>query len=119
MKQLAITAALLLVLLLASFWNARDLKDRGEDLIGALEQAEAYLESGDRTRALSLTERAHAEWGDSERLFLAVLDHDAVDQVSLGFCEVAAYLRQEEPGGEYSAANAALILRIRKMRMNT
>ncbi len=115
MRRLWIAVMILLILVIASVWNTEAIRDRTESVIVLLEQAEASLEAGDRETALALTEQAGSEWEAYDLFFQIVFSHSAADQVSMGFCDALAYLRDDETGGEYSAANSVLILRLQMM----
>ncbi len=115
MRRLWIAALILLILVIVSVWNAGAVRDRTESVIELLEQAEVSLEAGDRESALALTEQASREWESYDPFFQTVLSHSGVDQVSMGFCEALAYLRNQETGGEYSAVSSVLMLRLQMM----
>lgn len=111
MKRLWIALGILAVIFAATLYNAHFLNHFTDTLTDLLEQAEAQAEARDWAAARALTEEARAFW-DGHALYLHVLlRHSDTDDVEIGFREVGEYLEIGEQG-EYSAANARLIMEI-------
>ena len=111
MKRLWIAAILLCALLGASLANAWYLGHLTGELTAALEESEALAEAGDWAGAQAATEAAFRRWNNHETYLHILLRHSDTDQIYAGFQEAMEYLDCRE-GGEYSAANARLLLRL-------
>lgn len=108
MKRLWISLALLALLFSAALINTRYLTVFTDELTALLTRAEARGEAGDWEEAIALTRSARERW-DARSTYLHVpLRHADIDNVYLYFLQVEQFLECRE-GGEYSAANAALI----------
>ena len=111
MKRLWIAVLLLAALLGATLANAWYLGHLTGELTTALEEAEKLAEGGDWTGAQAATEDAFQRWNSHEIYLHILLRHADTDQIYAGFQEALEYLDCRE-AGEYSAANARLMLRL-------
>lgn len=111
MKRLWIAAILLCAMLGATLANAWYLGRFTGRLTAALEESEALAEDGDWPAAQAMTEEAFQCWRSHEVYLHILLRHADTDQIYAGFQEAMEYLDCRE-GGEYSAANARLLLRL-------
>ncbi len=112
MKRLWISLAVLVFLLSAALVSNRVLHHITNDMADLLRQAEESFQSGDYQQALCLTQHARQKWEESSGYLYTVLRHTESDAILVLFTQVEHYLEQQEPGGEYSACNAALIAQI-------
>ena len=110
-KRLWIAAILLCALLGATLANAWYLGHLTGELTAALEESEALAEAGDWAGAQAATEAAFRRWNNHETYLHILLRHADTDLIYAGFQEALEYLDCRE-GGEYSAANARLLLRL-------
>lgn len=113
MRRLWISISLLGILFCGTFLNTNYLQDFTESLAHSLEQAEKDISLGNRDAAIQKTENAIKLWEDRAAYLHITLKHSEIDQVTLSFLEVQRLLTAQEHGGEYYAANAQLIARIR------
>ncbi len=111
MKRLWIAVILLLAMLGATLANAWYLGRLTGELTAALERAEAQAEAGDWPGARAATEEAFRRWNGHETYLHIMLRHADTDLIYAGFQEALEYLDCRE-AGEYSAANARLMLRL-------
>ena len=95
----------------ATLANAWYLGHLTGELTAALEESEALAESGDWAGAQAATEAAFRRWNNHETYLHILLRHSDTDQIYAGFQEALEYLDCRE-AGEYSAANARLMLRL-------
>ena len=111
MKRLWIAAILLCALLGATLAIAWYLGHLTGELTAALEESEARAEAGDWAGSQAATEAAFRRWNNHETYLHILLRHSDTDLIYAGFQEAMEYLDCRE-GGEYSAANARLLLRL-------
>lgn len=108
MKRLWISSAILVLICCATLANTAYLSSFTQELTDLLAQAEVQGEAGNWEEAMALTRSARERW-DSHNTYLHItLRHADIDNVYLFFLQVEQFLDCQE-GGEYSAANAALI----------
>lgn len=112
MKRGWLAVALLALLAGVSVWHTLSVDALTAELTDTLERAEAEAETGAWDEALRSTQQARARWDGAGVHLHITLDHAVMDEVSVGFAETLEFLEQRE-AGEYSAANARLIERIR------
>ena len=110
-KGLLIPAALLAAILAFCLWNSAAMAARTARWRAQLEQAEGLAEGRDWQGASALTRQAQDRWDGASVLLHITLDHEVMDEVSVGFAETLEYLQMEERE-EYSAANARLMERL-------
>ena len=108
MKQLWISLALLGLLFCGTLANTAYLSSFTHEITALLLEAEIKGESGDWETATALTQQARARWEKHSTYLHTTLRHTDLDSVYLFFLQVEEFLDCRE-GGEYSAANAALI----------
>lgn len=113
MRRLWISISVLGLLFFSAYLNTNYLHRLTDTLALSLEQAEEDISLGNRNGAIQKTERAIRLWEDRASYLHIILNHSEIDQVSLSFLEVQRLLTTQEHGGEYYAANAQLIARIR------
>lgn len=113
MRRLWISVSLLGILFCGAFLNTNYLQNFTETLALSLVQAEEDISLGNRDAAIQKTENAIKLWEDHAAYLHITLKHSEIDQVSLSLLEVQRLLTAQEHGGEYYAANAQLIARIR------
>lgn len=111
MKRGWLAVALLVVMAALALWHVWYLNGLTGELAAALERAEGLAESRDWQGAGVLTRQAQDRWDGASILLHITLDHEVMDEVSVGFAETLEYLQMEERE-EYSAANARLIERL-------
>lgn len=111
MKRGWLAVALLVVMAALALWHVWYLTGLTGELTGALEQAESMAEGRDWQGAAKLTRQAQDRWDGASILLHITLDHEVMDEVSVGFAETLEYLQMEERE-EYSAANARLMERL-------
>lgn len=113
MTRLWISVMLLCLLFCSTILNATYLHNFTETLACTLEEAEENILLNNRKAAIENTQRAKQLWEDHAAYLHVTLKHSDIDQITLTFQEVQRLLTAQEQGGEYHAANAQLILRIR------
>lgn len=113
MHRLWISLAVLITLTGAALFNTYYLSTLTEELSNMLLEAEACVIAGDWDAAIDKTEAALDCWTTHETYLHMVLQHADTDEVLLAFHEARQLLNTQEAGGEYYAANAKLITRIR------
>ncbi len=112
MKRLWIAAAVIAALAVGALANVWYLERFVSGLSLTLEQAQQSALDGDLDRAIRLTLKAQEEF-DSRSFYLHVtLSHRDIDETEVSFGEVLEYLYNQEPGGEYTAANARLLTQL-------
>ncbi len=112
MKRLWISAAIIITLAGVALTNVWYLDQFVARISLMLQQAQQSMEQDDLERASRLTRQAWEEF-DQQAFYLHVtLSHQEIDAVEISFSEVSEYLRLQEPGGEYAAANARLLSKI-------
>ena len=111
MKRLWIAAILLCALLGATLANAWYLGHLTGELTAALEESEALAEAGDWAGAQAATEAAVRRLNNHEPYLHILLRPSDPAQIDAGVQEAMEYLDCRE-AGEYSAANARLMLRL-------
>lgn len=111
MKRGWLAVALLVVMAALALWHVWYLTGLTGELTTALEQAEGLAEGRDWQGASALTRQAQDRWDGASVLLHITLDHEVMDEVSVGFAETLEYLQMEERE-EYSAANARLMERL-------
>lgn len=113
MRRLWVSLLVLAALLSAAACNTRYLNGFTEELAGILLEAEECVTAGDPEGGIQKTDEALQFWQSRETYLHMVLHHSDTDEILLAFQEVRQLLTHEENGGEYAAANAQLITRIR------
>lgn len=108
MKRLYIALALLCAVFLLTWGNTFYLGMLTDDLSALLTEAEVRGERGEWDTALKLTRQAETLWEDHDMYLHVTLRHTDTDAIYLSFQQVTEFLNCRE-GGEYSAANAALL----------
>lgn len=111
MKRGWLAIVLLAAVAALALWHVHYLTDLTEELTQTLEQAEALAEKEDWQGAAELTRSAQSRWEEATVGLHITLDHEVMDEVSVGFAETLEYLELAE-AGEYSAANARLMERL-------
>lgn len=111
MKQGWLALALLAALAGLALWHAASISDLTGELAAALEQAESLAEGEDWAEAERITREAQDRWDKAGLQLHITMDHEVMDEVSVGFAEALEFLEAQEQG-EYSAANARLIKRL-------
>lgn len=111
MKRGWLAVALLVVMAALALWHVWYLTGLTGELTAALERAEGLAEGRDWQGASELTRQAQDRWDGASILLHITLDHEVMDEVSVGFSETLEYLQMEERE-EYSAANARLMERL-------
>ena len=112
MKRLWISIIVLVLIFSATLVSNRVLKGITEDMTVLLRQAEESYQEGEHRKALDLTQLARQKWEEASGYLYMVLRHAESDEVLVLFTQAQCYLEQNEPGGEYTACNAALITKI-------
>ena len=107
MKRLVSAAALLLILLGASLWNAWYADRLTGRMAGQLEQAA----QGDGEGAARLSRESFGLWQAHDAYLHVMMRHSDTDQILRAFRAVEQYLALEEPD-QYTAANAELICQL-------
>ena len=108
MKRLWISLALLGLLFCGTLANTAYLSSFTCEITDLLLLAETKGEAGDWEAASVLTKQAREHWESHSTYLHTTLRHADLDNVYLFFLQVEEFLDCQE-GGEYSAANAALI----------
>ena len=108
MKRLWISLAILAVICCVTLVNTHYLSSFTLGLTNLLIQAETEGEAGNWEKAMVLTQQARQNWETHSTYLHTTLRHADIDAVYLTFLQVEEFLECQE-GGEYSAANAALI----------
>lgn len=112
MKRLWIAAALIAALAGSALINVWYLEQFIEHISLMLEQAQQSMEQNDLERASRLTQQAWEKFDQRSFYLHVTLSHQEIDNIEVAFSEVSEHLRCQEPGGEYTAANAKLISRL-------
>ena len=113
MHRLWISLSVLIALFCAALFNTHYLDNLTGELSSLLLEAEACIVDGDWDAASDKTEAALDRWKSRENYLHMVLRHADTDEILLSFQEVRQLIEHREDGGEYSAANAKLVTRIR------
>ena len=111
MKRLLSAAALLLVLLGGSLWNAWYADRLTGRMAGQLEQAQELAARGTGRGAARLSRESFGLWQAHDAYLHVMMRHSDTDQILRGFRAVEQYLVLEEPD-QYTAANAELICQL-------
>lgn len=111
MKRIWIASCILLAILALTLIHSFYIAHFTADLISLLEQAETQAEAGNWDNAMEYNEQAHRRWEKSDAYLHVLLRHTDTDAVYTSFHEVEEFLQCQE-GGEYSAANAKLIVQL-------
>lgn len=112
MKHLWISAAIIAALAAGALANVWYLGQFVDGLALTLEQAQQSAEAGDTERAIRLTQRAQGQFDEKAPYLHITLSHQDIDNIEISFGEVLEYLRFQEQGGEYTAANARLLTQL-------
>ncbi len=75
--------------------------------------AQQSAAAGDWDTVIKQTNQAKSQWESWSPYFHVVLRHNDTDEVEVSFEEVLSYIQNKESGGEYAAANAVLIAKIK------
>ena len=108
MKQIVISALLLLGLFAACLAHGFYVSSVTEDVITRLEEAHKDAEQGQWDLAGGQLQSAQQLWEELSGYLHTTLQHRDVDNVDLTFRETAQFLNSQK-WGEYSAANARLM----------
>lgn len=111
MKRAWIASAALLAILAAALWHSFHVASLTGRLTSCLVEAQTQAEAGQWDRALELTESAHREWSAHDSYLHLFLHHTEVDSIDVVFREAEELIKCRE-SGEYSAANARLIVEL-------
>jgi len=111
MKRILIAAGILVAVLALTLGHSVYLTGFTGELTALLEEAERYAEAGDWTAAARYNEQAHQLWEENDAYLHILLRHNDTDAIYASFHEVQEFLQCQE-GGEYSAANAKLIVEL-------
>lgn len=111
MKRLVSAAALLLILLGGSLWNAWYADRLTGRMAGQLEQAQEQAARGDWEGAARLSRESFGLWQAHDAYLHVMMRHSDTDQILRAFRAVEQYLALEEPD-QYTAANAELICQL-------
>ena len=114
MKRIWICTLILLALAVGAAVNTVFLGRVTEEIVLLLEEAQSRAEAGDWAEARALTARAEEQWEAHSRYLCIILRHSDVDEAEAGLREVIELLHWDETP-EYTAANAALIARVRRL----
>ena len=104
-------AALLLVLLGGSLWNAWYADRLTGRMAGQLEQAQELAAREDWEGAARLSRETFGLWQAHDAYLYEMMRRSDTDQILRGFRAVEQYLVLEEPD-QYTAANAELICQL-------
>jgi len=115
MKRVWIACGLLAAVFALTLCHSVYLTRFTGQITGFLEQAEIYAESGDWSIAESYHAQAHQLWNDKSTYLHILLRHSDIDSIYASFHEVTEFLECQE-GGEYSAANARLIVQLNLLK---
>lgn len=111
MKRLVSAAALLLLLLSGSLWNAWYADRLTGQMAGQLEQAQERAVRGDWEGAARLSRESFSLWKAHDAYLHVMMRHSDTDQILRAFKAVEQYLALEETD-QYTAANAELICQL-------
>ncbi len=111
MKRGWLAVALLVLMAALALWHVWYVTALTDELTAALERAEDLAESQDWQNAAVLTRQAQDRWHNASILLHITLDHEVMDEVSVGFAETMEFIQHQERG-EYSASNARLMERL-------
>lgn len=115
MKRIWIALAILGGIFGASLLGAQWLDGFTGQLTGLLERSEQAAQAGDWDTAAALTDQAQRTWQRHSGGLHVVLRHSDIDQVHISFVEAGRLLRSQELG-EYTAANARLMVQLDLLR---
>jgi len=111
MKRITIASAILASMFTLALMHSFHITRYTRQLTSLLEEAENCAESGQWEKAGETCRRAHQLW-DNKAVYLHVLfRHEDTDAIYTSFHEVEEFLQCQEEG-EYSAANARLIVQL-------
>ena len=111
MKRVWIASVILLSVLVLTIFHSVHLTGFTDELTSLLEQAETHAEVGNWERAQQYNDLAHRLWEEKDAYLHVLLRHSDTDAIYTSFHEVEEFLQCQE-GGEYSAANAKLIVQL-------
>ncbi len=112
MKRLVIASVILVVIFAAALINTRFLGTYTKEISGLLQNAETSASGFDWNAAGKDTDKAMELWEKKRAYFYVTLFHGETDAVYQDFCEVKKLIEYQQYG-EYSAANARLIARLK------
>lgn len=112
MKRLWIAFAILLTLMIATLSNIWYLSYFISDMTQTLEQAQSLAETDQTEQAAQLTQQCQQRFDNHSFYLHVTLTHQGIDAIEAAFDEVAEYLRLQETGSHYAAANAKLIAQL-------
>lgn len=115
MRQLWISAAILLGMLLLLAWNAWYFTGFTETLAEDVAQATAAAKAEDWSRAAALSAKARKNWQDHTGYLQMVQCHGDIIEVAVLLEESAEYLACQDLG-EYAAENARILGAIERLR---
>ncbi len=111
MRYLYCGVGILLVTLAFCLVSVTTLDRYGQDVMDQLEVATELGKDGQYNQALTVVEKAQAEWKSHVTLFGILLRHDEADQVVSAFDALAEYARMEIEE-EFTSNCAELIAQI-------
>jgi len=111
-KRLWIACGILLAIFAAALFHANYVRDLSAELTDLLTRAETEAEAQSWDAAAAFTQLAYQKWQDRDAYLHIMFRHSDTDEIYAGFHEVREFI-QCQKAGEYSAANARLISRIR------
>lgn len=112
MKQLWCSVLIILLLTTAALFNVCYLKHFIGEVSQTLSDAQELAENGNPAASEKLTRQAQQDF-DRHSFYLHVtLSHQNIDTIESSFEEVLEYLRRQETGAVYSAANSKLLTQL-------
>jgi len=112
MKRLWISLLVIVFLAAASLVNVQYLDHFTSSLSDWLKAAQVSAESGQIEDALDLTLHAQKTFLRHSFYLHVTLDHQDIDAIQSAFGETLEYLRLNEIGGVYVAANSDLVIKL-------
>ena len=112
MKRLLLPSLLILLIACGSLLNSHSLTKLTLELSDMLSEAQLLAEPGRTDEALTLTEQAEKAFLEYSAYLHSTLNHQTIDEIRFSFSEVLEYLRKDDFGPRYTAANSALIIQL-------
>lgn len=107
---ISVLAVLLAVCVFSNLWAATALDGAQASLSAALDA----LDRGDFSAAVTHGADAAAQWERRKNVFSVLSDHEALDEISVGFSALHAYAAEREVT-EYRARCRELLLRLARL----
>lgn len=111
MKRIAIAGAILAGIFALALTHSFHITRYTRELTALLEEAESCAESGQWEKAGETCRRAHQLWNDKAVYLHVLFRHEDTDAIYTSFHEMEEFLQCREEG-EYSAANARLMVQL-------